>query len=133
MASYKLYESYSSIGSGPSPLIVLPLAVVTLFCFGFILIQTPAKLKETGHATASASPQTESLTREAKPPLPAIPFASQSTLLQLSSEPVNTVSLPDPMSSTLQAAIPITTSEKAKSYNANRFLNNFNKNSSEKH
>ncbi len=66
-------------------LLILPLSIITIFCFGFLITQPAAgKLKKTPPASSTQVP----VAGEAAETLPALPFADASQLPQLSTRPV---------------------------------------------
>ncbi len=72
---------------GHYALLILPLSIITIFCFGFLMTQPAAgKLKKTTPASSNPAP----VAGEATETLPALPFADAGQLPQLSTQPVTT-------------------------------------------
>jgi hypothetical protein len=65
-------------------LVIPPLFVITLFCFGFVLLQSPTKLSK----TAVASSHRNSPVGAPQPALPPLAVGNAPELPKLSTEPV---------------------------------------------
>jgi hypothetical protein len=79
-------------------LVIFPLLITTLFCFGFVLTQSPQNSVGSG----AVSQQNPGDGHGNMPELPTLPLASSATLPQLSEEPLSSVGGPAASTATPQ-------------------------------